>query len=311
MDPKSDEHDKEMGKNQEGPLTYKVPDEHVFKGVKLHDGMLHEGSEEADIYDNLELTVDDCIVASYPKSGTTWTQEIVWLLHHGADTDKAKETTLTERFSFIEMIQQIRKVPEMLPPKLIKTHVPYSSLPRNYLNNSTTRPKVVYIARNPKDTAVSYFHFYRANRAYGLYKGSWSDFFEMFINEYTVYGCWFKHVVSWHNFAKMEPNILFLKYEDMKKKPTEQIHKIATFLGKDIDKEEVLKLTEHTKFESMKSNKAVNYSSSERIDASVSPFMRKGQIGDWKNYFTVAQNERFMMMYEEKLKGTDLTFEFE
>ncbi len=36
-----------------------------------------------------------------------------------------------------------------------------------------------------------------------------------------------------------------------------------------------------------------------------------GTVGDWRNYFTVAQNEMFDREYNDKMKGTGLNFDFE
>lgn len=35
-----------------------------------------------------------------------------------------------------------------------------------------------------------------------------------------------------------------------------------------------------------------------------------GQVGDWKNHFTVAQNERFDAVYSEKMKGVDVKYRY-
>ena len=39
--------------------------------------------------------------------------------------------------------------------------------------------------------------------------------------------------------------------------------------------------------------------------------LRKGFVGDWKNYFTPDLNERFENEVLAKLKGTGLEFDFE
>lgn len=38
-------------------------------------------------------------------------------------------------------------------------------------------------------------------------------------------------------------------------------------------------------------------------------FIRKGKVGDWKNYMSNELSEKFDKFTEENLKGTDLAFE--
>ena len=40
-------------------------------------------------------------------------------------------------------------------------------------------------------------------------------------------------------------------------------------------------------------------------------YLFSGKVGDWKNHFTVAENERFDRIYAEKMGGTGLNLDFE
>ena len=88
---------------------------------------------------------------------------------------------------------------------------------------------------------------------------------------------------------------------------------IAEFLGKDLSQETIDRIARQCSFGKMKRNPATNYSHRARAGA-VKPnsndFMRKGEVGDWKNYFTTEQNEAFDKQYEERMVGSGLEFEF-
>lgn len=58
--------------------------------------------ESADFYYNFPSRPDDVWVATFPRSGTTWTQELVWMIANNLDYEGAQKTTLTERFPFFE-----------------------------------------------------------------------------------------------------------------------------------------------------------------------------------------------------------------
>ncbi|TKC33585.1 hypothetical protein EI555_004697 [Monodon monoceros] len=126
---------------------------------------------------------------------------------------------------------------------------------------------IIYITRNPKDTAVSLFHYYRENpNLPGI--ETWHELFELFLrgdvflitNGYTtihfssvVYGSWFDHVLSWeeHKNAK---NILIISYEEMKKDPSKTIKKITAFLGLSMSDGEINQIAWKTSFTEMKNN---------------------------------------------------------
>lgn len=51
---------------------------------------------------NFEARSDDVWICTYPRSGTTWTQEMIWLICNDLDYETAKRITLNERFPFFE-----------------------------------------------------------------------------------------------------------------------------------------------------------------------------------------------------------------
>ena len=94
----------------------------------------------------------DIWVVSFPKCGTTLTQELVWQVAHGVDLEGGK-VDLMQRFPFLEGDTLRDNADNVTLPSLetaqdqrfIKTHLPLSLLPPELLDTS----KVVYVARNP------------------------------------------------------------------------------------------------------------------------------------------------------------------
>ena len=188
-------------------------------------------------------------------------------------------------------------IDDMESPRVYKTHLPYDMLPKQVHENKT---RIVHIIRDPHDIAVSYYHFYRSLAQLGHFTGTWEEFLNMFMAGYVCCGDWFEYIKGWRQH-KNEVNVFFMKYEEMIEDLRSSVLKIAKFLGRSLDEEQVDAIVKHTNFKSMKQNPSLNLDGVPDIDSSISPFMRKGQVGDWKNYFSSSQLEAFDKLTAKKL----------
>ena len=168
---------------------------------------------------------------------------------------------------------------------------------------NTSPAKYIYCARNPKDITVAFYHHLTKRQGTDdmiNFDLSWEEFVNHFLRGEVPFGSWWDHVPEWWSHRD-EPNVLFLKYEDMKKDLTVSVRTIAHFLGCHINEETVQKIAKATTIDSMKTNTTL---------WKEQHFIRKGVVGDWKNHFTQAQSEAMDAAYHKSTKGTGLEFDF-
>lgn len=166
--------------------------------------------------ESFEAWPDDLLISTYPKSGTTWVSEILDLIYQEGDLEKCQRAPVFLRVPFLEFkapgvptgVELLKDTPA---PRLLKTHLPLALLPKTLLDQKV---KVIYIARNAKDVAVSYYHFYRMAKVHPD-PGTWDSFLEKFMAGEVCYGSWYQHVREWWELSHTHP-VLYLFYEDIK-----------------------------------------------------------------------------------------------
>jgi len=254
----------------------------------------------------LEMRDDDVCFISYPKSGSTWLSHILILILNEGEIPA--DTTLRNCVHWVASSWPYPRSREELDsspsPRIFKSHMPWHMAVGGDTVNSPC--KYIYIARNPKDVAVSYFHFESGKQWSGNYSGPWEHWLKWFLEGKVQRGDWFNHVLSWWHH-KNDGNVLFLKYEDMKRDFDNQLDEIAKFLDYPLTDSTRSKIHEKSSFENMKKN---NFSNLHEIPE-LGSFFRKGQIGSWKDMFTVAQSEQFDRIYTAHTQDSGLEFEFE
>ena len=185
-------------------------------------------------------------------------------------------------------------------PRLLSTHMYFDAL-KDLLNDKV---KVIYIRRDPKDVLVSYYHFYKMNKSLGRFTGSWDDFFAMYRKRQLCNGDVFDYNEGWWSQREKE-NVFCTSYEQMKSDSRGIIKAIGHFLGVTLSDDVISQISKETSFEEMSVNPDVNGEQMKKktdvFDLSISKFIRKGQVGDWKNYFS---EEQLDYMKEQFSKST-------
>ncbi|KAH9378095.1 hypothetical protein HPB48_006657 [Haemaphysalis longicornis] len=244
----------------------------------------------------------DVFVSTFPKSGTHWVQFIIQLiLKKGEPVTTHKEFTDNMRLFEYSKCQEWASP---LPLRAFLTHLPLSRC------SMAEEAKYVYVARNPWDVCVSFFHMATNVSAYEFYDGTFQEFVEVFIGGNFGYGDYFEHVASGYALRN-EPNVLFLTYEELKNLTGNAVLKLAHFLGEEYgktlkDNDELLKqLLQRSTAESMRSVLVLDTQESlskdwEEVlarknhkckngfegDENKYAFVRAAKVGGWREHFT-------------------------
>ncbi|KAI4811744.1 hypothetical protein KUCAC02_014620 [Chaenocephalus aceratus] len=197
-----------------------------YRGFTLING-IHD-PDDVDQIQDLEIRDSDVFVVTYPKSGTSWMQQILLLLEAKgdlADISRLSSSSNADRMPWIEM-RVSHLLHQFMPSAL-----------------SQKKGKVIYVTRNPKDILVSYFYFHKLAKMLETPK-DFDDFFEKFMRG-DVFGCsWFEHVKTWYSH-KDDMNMLFITYEEMIQDLPSAVQRIAVFLEKELNPEQLANVVKH------------------------------------------------------------------
>jgi hypothetical protein len=251
----------------------------------------------------VETRPGDVCFISYPKSGSTWLAHVLVRLLNGGETPG--DAPLRSLLHWVESSwtypRDELELNQLKSPRIFKSHMPYRMA---FGGNPREVPcKYIYISRNPKDVAVSYYYFERQQTWAGNYDGPWDHWLDMFLDGKVQRGDWFDHALGWWKNSDAD-NIIFLKYEDLILDFQQQLGQLIEFLGCDIDQQTRLHIQEKTSFSNMSTDKFSNMGEI----AGLQDFFREGRIGSWKNQFSEQQSQRFDQVIADRLGGSGLEY---
>ncbi|VDI55332.1 Hypothetical predicted protein, partial [Mytilus galloprovincialis] len=190
----------------------------------------------------MQIRPDDVFLVAYPKSGTHWTWEVTsMLMQDGTEQKLSKGVAMLP-------IKTPEKIDELPSPRLINSHCYFRHLPQEILEKKN---KIIFVNRNPKDVAVSYYHHCQ----YSVdYKGTFTQFLDFFMSERVYHCAWYKYMLDWERVFKQHPElqVLYVNYEDLHKDPMREIDRIATFLDVRKSEEVYSKVLEKCSFSELK-----------------------------------------------------------
>ncbi|KAF4516724.1 hypothetical protein B566_EDAN008413 [Ephemera danica] len=286
---------------QIGPKKFVVPSKYHELGPELY---------------NFKLRPDDIWIVTFPRSGATVTQEMMWLIVKDLDFEGSIKIPQFLRFPQIEhklvvsdelreklladanenpakrdLIEQMTQ--DLMPTleqtqeqRFMKTHLPLSLLPPGLLETC----KVVYVCRHPKDVIVSFYQVSR-NLSTISFQNDFEHFWDYIENSQCCFCPYWGHLrEAWEQ--RDHPNMLFLFYEDIVKDMHGQIRKIANHYGKQMTEAQVRQLANHLKIENVRKNKIVNLEAVTKISNPETPTVKEGNTAGLKDYFTPELNVR-------------------
>lgn len=248
----------------------------------------------------------DTFIVGYPRSGTSWISYILYLLKNEGEPIGLGER-LWEDIPEIGVGRHVKQtfgsyfvqLADMAShPRIVRTHIPSEKAPVH------PKSKVIYISRNPFDTAISLFN---EIRTINEFSGNFDDFFTYFLHGQTDYNDYFEHHLGWLN-RKASQVVLWITYEDLKMYPRAIIKQIGDYMGgvyarstnDDFIMQEVLR---HSSFAEMKANENVLVQSNpNRINGY--SFFRSGAVGEFKEGFNKDQIKRLSAKFAREFKGT-------
>ena len=131
----------------------------------------------------IRVRQDDVWVVTPPKCGTTWLQDLTWLTLNNADIEKVSvplfdrspwpELPLLMNLDEAVIAKYFAELEARPSPRVIKSHLPLELLPPSL----ATTGKVIFVCRNARDQAVSFYHHEKLLTHHGLLtsQGSWTS----------------------------------------------------------------------------------------------------------------------------------------
>jgi aryl sulfotransferase len=266
---------------------------------------MHSHHFDSTIWNDLKFRNDDIVIATYGKSGTTWTQQIIaQLLFNGSE-----DTAVADMSPWLDL---------RVPPKAIKLPMVEAQTHRRFLKTHlpvdalvfSPKAKYIYIGRDGRDALWSAYHhhltandrFYDAlNNTPGLVGEPMErptvdvvSYFRRWLERdgYPLWPLW-ENVRSWWAIRDL-PNVMLLHFNDLKADMPGQMRRVARFLDIAIDESHWDAIVDHCTFDYMKAHAEKSAPLGGALwEGGAKTFINKGTNGRWHDLLTAKDVEAY------------------
>lgn len=222
---------------------------------------------------NFKVFPDDTFLVSYPRSGNTWTR---FLIANFVYPNENVSFLNIERLIPDTSSQSNRTLKRIPRPRIIKTH--------EYFDHRY--PKTIYIVRDPRDIALSYYNF---QRKYSQIEDNYP--LERYVDDFVSgrlisadWGTWGENTASWIFTRGRRKDFLLLRYEDMMKDTVSELARIAAFMGIEAEASRLKRAVELSSADRMRELEKQEQdrwvaTKNRRKDI---PFVGKAKAGGWR-----------------------------
>ncbi|KAJ1280496.1 hypothetical protein BS78_04G237000 [Paspalum vaginatum] len=180
----------------------------------------------------------DVILATMPKSGTTWLKALVYcVVHRGhhAPADERHPLLASSVHEVVPFLHSVcgnhRSSPpgpllEAMPsPRVLAVHTPLLALPASVRESGC---RVVYLCCNPKDAFVSLRHYLDEIKPRGSAMTPFAEAFDLFCEGVSPFGPAWDHMAEYWKESVAQPDeVMFLRYEQLKEDAAGSVRRLA------------------------------------------------------------------------------------
>lgn len=271
-------------------------------------------------------------MASYPKSGNTWFRCFLSALLTGkVEINKINTDGIFSNRHLFDQVTDVdgrlmnEEEAKVVIPEVYKYHLSYTKsldftkVHDAYVFNRNNKPifptegshHVIYLVRNPLDIVASFANHNSStidrtltlmNNKDGYLVAQKNGHNNMNQLPQLMYD-WSGHVRSW--IDQTEIPVTIMRYEDTKKDPVANFHRVLQAIGLKVSKKKVKEAVELAKFErlrEMEDDKGFREKA-----PSVKNFFRSGKAGGYRNELTFNQVESILQAHHSVM--TELGYE--